>query len=566
MNRRLLAAALGTALLGAAAATALANSPMHPEIVLLDDAGTPVLESGRPVSARRTCAKCHDVAFIESHDAHRGHMGPRDACDPSLRGADWAAEVAGIGTPVVSDGRSVPPRLSCATCHDAEFLSRDPSASRGDPGVSRRPSPDAHCFACHLPEPSEEDRRAAFCAGRADWATTASLSRTGLVTAGDDGTWRYAREKFAADGTVPRGVLRLSDPTTATCGTCHLEASGPFAGRDARGTWSPTDRRGGGLVFSGDKIASSGLNLAGKDARTDPWDVHAARLVGCSDCHAARNHPARAGGGRERPAHLSFDARTPDLGEYLKTPDHGLLGGKGAALRCESCHDVEAGHSEWLPHVRMHFRALACEACHVPHVPTAAPLERDRTAPRGERDDVVSWRGAEGDPTDPATLLVGYEPVLLPREEEGGGTRLAPYTLTTTWRRGDGGAVEGVVEPTPLSHGIVGGERATRRCESCHGDDSRLTRPFVVATRVPADATARLAPTKGVRWSGILAPGADGGLAYVPSTSAAGLHVLGIEKRAGLDLAGGILALGTLLGVLGHGAMRVLAARRRKEA
>lgn len=54
----------------AAGLAAAEDASLHPPIRLLDAAGTNVLESGRPVSPMRTCAGCHDTAYIESHSFH----------------------------------------------------------------------------------------------------------------------------------------------------------------------------------------------------------------------------------------------------------------------------------------------------------------------------------------------------------------------------------------------------------------------------------------------------------------------------------------------------------------
>ena len=45
----------------------------------------------------------------------------------------------------------------------------------------------------------------------------------------------------------------------------------------------------------------------------------------------------------------------------------------------------------------------------------------------------MNYRGVKGDPHDPRTLVAGYQPVLLQRNELDGSTRLAPQNLVTTW-------------------------------------------------------------------------------------------------------------------------------------
>ena len=75
-----------------------------------------------------------------------------------------------------------------------------------------------------------------------------------------------------------------------------------------------------GQIIAGQKIADSGLNLAGKADLTRPWDVHAARQVKCTDCHFSLNNPVYFRSAATRPDHLAFDPRRLDLGEYLQRP------------------------------------------------------------------------------------------------------------------------------------------------------------------------------------------------------------------------------------------------------
>lgn len=646
---------------------ARAGSPMHPDVRLLDDAGDGVLESGRPVSPARTCGQCHDVEFIERHDFHATlgaderrapgtvaggrpwdtSAGPFGRWDPAtnrrlaleddarfdLGVADWLRtvgqrHVGGGPARLGADGRPLDgegPRV--------ETHALDPVTGRPAPwDWAASGTAELDCFLCHVPGARADLRRATLAAGRFRWAATATLVGTGLVAADGDG-FRWVREAFTKHGTADRAKLPLGRPTAAACGACHLD---PDAG--TRGTFVGRDPRAGGQVVAPGRIADAALNLADKDARTGPFDVHAARLVGCTDCHHSLNDPARfAEAAGSRPGHLAYDARRLSVGEFVRTPSHDLAKGTssrphaaegldGTVRRCNGCHDVGDDHGRWLPDVGRHLQTLSCEACHVPHVPTPSVAQTDWTVLDAHGDPVVAHRGVEGAIDDPAALLTGYEPVLLPRRDADGRVRYVPHALATTWtwlggvperpvrpfdlraawfgadgaphpdvvaaldtdRDGRLAASElaldtpakvaavrtrlvavgveaprivGTVEPTGLHHGIVGAG-AIRRCETCHAPDGRLARPTVVATRVPAGATATFSAHASVALPGSLAGDAGGPLVHTPSTSAAGRYVLRQDDAGVLDLVGLVAFVGTVLGVAGHALARVVAHRR----
>jgi mono/diheme cytochrome c family protein len=243
----------------------------------------------------------------------------------------------------------------------------------------------------------------------------------------------------------------------------------------------------------------------------------------------------------------------------------------------------------------------------------------------------VVHRGIEGDPRDPASLVTGYAPVVLPRREGDGRERLAPHHLSTTWywtggspRRpvrardleaawfdasgavrpeivaaldldGDGRLadgelrldteakvaavraalaaagvadprMEGAIEPSGLHHGVVPGRLAVRECASCHGPASRLERPVELSPYAPAGAVATLAGDTNASMPGRVGRGDDGRLVYSPALEDAGRRVAGLHRAGWVDLAGLASVLAVLLGVVAHGALRALHARRRPEA
>jgi hypothetical protein len=171
--------------------------------------------------------------------------------------------------------------------------------------------------------------------------------------------------------------------------------------------------------------------------------VHAERLLECSDCHHSMNNPVFSAKSEQEPAHLRFDARRLDQGRYLRRPDHDLAKGHtaqgtvarrldGSMRDCRDCHRAEAAH-DFLPYKQVHFRKLACQTCHIPRVYAPVRKVTDWTVLTPEGGAVVSHRGVEGRINDPASLITGYQPVLLMQEEPGGELRLGPHNLVTSW-------------------------------------------------------------------------------------------------------------------------------------
>ena len=52
--------------------------------------------------------------------------------------------------------------------------------------------------------------------------------------------------------------------------------------------------------------------------------------------------------------------------------------------RCESCHDAQKTHADWLPYTDRHMEEVACETCHIPqmYAPAIAVVRLDRAQSR----------------------------------------------------------------------------------------------------------------------------------------------------------------------------------------
>lgn len=405
--------------------------PMHPAFPVLDRQGQDVLVSGAPWSPSQTCGACHDTEWIAQHSSH---------ANPTAPGPEGALPWE-TGDDVL--GRWDPDLYTVPDARDLAAWSQTYGLDHVGGGPSQVLGVEMDCVLCHLDQADDGARRAALAAGRPELANTATLTGAGLVTVDLAAEVPVRWDPAAFDqGLFPVERLALGPPQAARCGSCHgtvHQGEEPLHQPDGRRS------RATGMVYSGQRIDRSALNLVDKDAQDRSWDVHAERLLHCADCHYPLNHPAYREEGESRPDHLRFDPRKADLSSYLYRPSHELAKGAQtvegedptaaaarAMRRCEGCHDPTVGHA-FLPNRDRHFDAVSCETCHVPELQWTARQMLDWTALDADGQPLQAWRGTAGQPDDPAALHDGYLPVLLPRPELDGSRKLAPYNLSTTF-------------------------------------------------------------------------------------------------------------------------------------
>ena len=471
-----------------AAAAQAQTSPIHPTFALLDSQGDNVLESGNPVSTMQTCGECHDTEFIASHSFHSsvgldemtspgelpggrpwdtspglfgkwnpltyGYLTPPGDETLDLSTAAWIMQAgdrhAGGGPAVTSrDGTPLLELPPSATDPEASIL----DASTGQPipwdwqesGVV-----EMNCFLCHTPQPDNDARIAALQDGEFGWANTATLLNSGIVEKSGE-TYAWNPQAFDAEGKLTEDFVAIQDPSNQNCGACHglvhTDLDTPLVAAGCEDEQWRTQTTG--QIISPQRLKDSGVNLADKAAIDRSWDIHAERGLQCTDCHYALNNPVFFQANEEdRPAHLEFDPRRLELGEYLKTPLHQFARGQSAqdsvALelkdsmrRCESCHNAASTH-DWLPYSARHMAAVNCETCHVPQMYASAVQQVDWTVVQADGEPVISCRGLAGEDTGGAdssvsALVTGYTPALLPRQNLEGEATLAPYNMASSW-------------------------------------------------------------------------------------------------------------------------------------
>lgn len=658
------------------AAWAQQDAHLHPTFPLLDKHGANVLDSGGAVSTMKTCGACHDAEYITSHSFHSdlglqemkeageiedgrpwdfspGFFGkwspftyrlltPKKYEDFDLGTADWlrlfgARHVGGGPATTSRDGRP----LTSLTIedNDPETHVLNPETGQIEPWDWQKSGVvEMNCFLCHTPEPDNDARKAELQSGHFEWANTATLAGTGLVQKKGE-IWQWNRSAFDGSGHVKSDYLKPQGPNNDNCGLCHglVNTSGeiPLVTKGCKPEEWTTETTG--EIFSPQKMRDSGLNLAGKQQLFRSFDVHSERLVECVDCHFSVNNPIYFQESEAtRPAHLKFDARRLDFGDYLRRPSHQFAKGQsnqGALAsnmnatmrRCESCHDPEPVHG-WLPYKDRHLSALSCESCHIPKLFSPARQAYDWTVLTEDGGPRTECRGVKGDPVTIRSLVTGYEPVLMPRNELDGRTRLTPYNLITSWywvyddpprpvrledlravyfedghyqptilaaldADGDGRLAEselvldteekiviiknrlaarglenpkiaGDIQPFAIHHDVTNGEWATKKCVACHSDDSRINQAMVLAAKRPTGVEPKFVWTKNIVLSGKITTDDNGALVYRPDSSADGLFILGHDRIEWLHGAGFTFFVLTVLGIGMHGGLRIVWARR----
>lgn len=651
-------------------------SPLHPTFPLLDAEGRNVLSSGAAVSTMRTCGDCHDTEFIEQHSFHvdlglsdvgrtdlalarpwdssRGLFGrwdpltyrtlsPEGAERMDLTTAEWlmllGGRVAGGGPATTArNGEPLTALEPDATHPEAALLDPEGTPQPWDWAASGVVEMD--CFLCHLSDPDTAARAETLAAGDFGWANTATLLGTGVVTRTAEGfIWQAGA--FDDEGELKPEHVRIQDPTNDNCAACHgvvhTDAQSPLQLEPCDPANPQTATTG--QVVSAQTVANSGLNLEDKASLTRAWDVHAERQVKCTDCHYALNNPVHAQeSAGANPEHLLYDPRRLELGEYLKRPDHNLARGasaqftvaaeqKGSMRRCESCHDAQATHADWLPYTERHLEELACESCHIPQMHAPALESIDWTVLTAAGTAATTCRGVEGE-SAVTGLVTGFRPVLMQRTNVDGDTMLAPYNLVSAWywvyddadgprpvRLADLKAVyfagdehapeivaafdadaDGLLSEAELAIATPEQEALIRsRLQALGLTNPRIegqVQPYSINhgvardewvtsecadchgrdSRLAAPMTLALHTPGGVTPAfvgdaNVSASGAvvaeGGALLYRPAPENDGLYIFGRDSVAWVDLLGALFFMGTLLAVAAHGTLRFVRSLRR---
>jgi thiosulfate reductase cytochrome b subunit len=653
-------------------------SPLHPGFPFLDVDGNNVLGSGKPVSTMLTCGACHDTAFIADHSYHVS-VGIDEITNPgdTITERPWDISPGAFGSWNSIEYRYLSPqgdsRIDLTTpdwirlyglrhvgggpamygkngqlLSDLAYTTKSLETNSFNTDTGNLEPWDwdesglveMNCFLCHIPNPNNDTRAEMLQAGAFQWANTATLMGTSIISPTDENfAWNQA--VFNEDLEIDPNVLQIQDPTNLNCGLCHglvhdnvedpLVTLGCSPER-----WSTITT---GQIISPQKMSDSGMNLASKEMLNRSWDVHAERLINCVDCHYSINNPLYYQESEAtKPEHLLFDPRRVEIGDYLEKPLHQFARGNSAqsavapdlnyTMRdCASCHAVDSTHT-WLPYLDSHLEVLSCESCHIPQLYSSANMVHDWTVLLPDESPRKECRGTEGDEDTMGTLLVGYEPVLIPSPDKNGNLKLAPHNMITTWfwvygdpprpvpfrdlqnaffedgeyapdivlrfdENGDGEIAKeemvintaakeefvrdrlsliGLANPTiqaetqlhSINHDVASADWALDDCTACHGEESRVSQPIQLASAAPGSVIPAFVPGSERKLTGEITVEDDGAIYYHPASAAEDLYIFGHTNVVWLDWIGLGLFGTVFLGVITHGGLRIYFASRQE--
>lgn len=622
------------AISGKAAAPEAKASSIHPTFPFLDADGVNVLESQQAASTMKTCGTCHNTDFI-AHNSFHANVGADDLSAAgetnSERLWDTSSGLYGKWNPITY--RYLSPYGDLLIDLDTQEWIKTLGLRHAGGGPVEELI-EMNCFLCHFEDPANDARIEELISGDFEWANTATLANSGIIN-NSAGNWSWNEIAFDEQGEIKTEYLAIQDPSNENCNVCHglvHDAKSPLT-IDSELPWNTLTT---GQIVSSQKIFDSGLNLTNKDDLSRSWDIHAERVLSCTDCHFSLNNPLNAQQSEEI-SHLIYDPRGPEIGEYLEKPLHQFARGQSAQgsvspeykdtmRRCEGCHDAYVGHT-WLPYQDRHFSAVSCESCHIPQLYAPALQQVDWTVLTIDGDGLQTFRGIEGELGDSTSIISGYIPTLMLRENVSGDETLAPYNLVSSWvwiygeparpvrledlkavyLDGNSHATEilevfdadgnGVlsdnelridseakeifiktrlealglenprifaeVQPYSINHDVTNGDWANRDCRACHSDTSRLTTEFSLAEYVPGGVMPEFAKGNNVIASGEMRIEADGELVYEPMPQAGELYIIGHDSVSWIDWFGIVSFLGVLGGTSIHGGLRFFLSMRR---
>jgi thiosulfate reductase cytochrome b subunit len=299
---------------------------------------------------------------------------------------------------------------------------------------------------------------------------------------------------------------------------------------------------------------------------------------------------------------------------------------KNTMRRCEACHSVSNTHT-WLPYVDRHMDAVSCESCHIPQMYSPAFQQKDWTVLKLDEGPNSECRGIEGGTSTITSLVTGYQPVLMPQVDVDGNTKIAPYNLITSWYwvygdpqrpvrladleaawlesagypaaimavfdqdgsgtlaanelvldseakvslirdRLEGLGLEnprimGEVQPYNINHTVTTGAWAVKDCQTCHGENSRVTQPILLSSYIPGEVLPEFVLSANTLNTGRIYRSDRGELFYQPVTRESNLYILGHDSVGWVDLAGALVFTGTLVGITLHGGVRFFTSLRK---
>lgn len=488
--------------------------------------------------------------------------------------------------PVIHSENPMSIEQTCAACHDNNFIKTH--------NTHNKPENNTSCLTCH-----------------------SSLSNDQII-----------EQEADESGFLPQSAIDIREPNNENCATCHglvhqnngpvsypEDFSGSINGRDYDRTWET------GEIISEKLISESYLNLKDKNEKTFPFDIHAARMLQCVDCHHSDNNPSGVKNIKGSLHHLKMDPRGLPVNEYLTRPSHKMV-----EPDCMVCHDPLEVH-EFLPYKERHFKMMKCQTCHVPEMFGMAQMVNDETVSTDKGTPRIEYRGAEETPQPmafSAAFTDGFEPFIFPKKSSSGKVQLSPFNLVTHIYWASNGKpvdfakvhnvfsdgqnyrpealsifdsnkdgklseqemrldnetkisfvkaglskqgitnpeIKSTIVPHAVRHGVVTGQWVTKTCTTCHGSDSILGQEIELAGFVPSGVKPEFDQNTSAIIKGQVNP-SDKGFSFSVDTESEHNYVFGYGKQNKIDLLGFLIFALTVLGLLGHALLRIVTSKKR---
>ncbi len=113
-----------------------------------------------------------------------------------------------------------------------------------------------------------------------------------------------------------------------------------------------------------------------------------------------------------------------------------------------------------------------------------------------------------------------------------------------------------------ISHNVVNGKWAIKKCNHCHQEESHVDGVITLASYNPGGNDPTLRPHQGMEFSGSIVNSEDGKLSFQADASQSGFYIIGRDGIELVDIIGLMMFFGISLGVSGHAVARKIANRR----
>ncbi|QEM67660.1 cytochrome C [Geobacter sp. FeAm09] len=287
-------------------------------------------------------------------------------------------------------------------------------------------------------------------------------------------------------------------------------------------------------------------------------------LVGCASCHdsVTAGHPqdgavpVKAGCG---------ECHAPVQAEYAKSLHGGratcndchnphearpalAVSGKYINSKCAKCHDMGKtvkNHAKWLPQADLHIDAIPCITCHTgsKNYVITMFIEIKQPVPPGD------FKTAEY-PELAALRPIGGTLSRLVDKNGDGFISLAELREFNREARGKGMRLWGMMTPETVTHTYqILGNRWD--CSFCHASGPKAMQTSYVAFPDKNGGITRLAVEKGAILD-ILYGTPD-------------FYMLGATRSSALNIVGALIIAGGMMMPVGHGTLRFLTRKNRKE-